>query len=325
MSELVDFTNCERLNKSYSGANGKKICIVYNDQRYMLKFNAPAKLNKDMKYANSCVSEYLGCHIFDSIGISVQETILGRYNAGDKERLVVACKDFTSPGIILQDFASLKNQIIDSERNGYGTELADIEETLVNQTVLPVEEIQKRFWDVFIVDALVGNWDRHNGNWGILYNEVDNTSKLAPVFDCGSSMYPQAGKNEIEKVFNNVSELHTRVYNRPQSAITINNKRINYFDFISSLENQYCNDALRRIVPKINLDIINKIIDETPIIDDFQKQFYKLMLKERKNIILDKSLEKLNSKEQTLEGKINIALEKTSKESIGHIKTEPER
>ena len=40
--------------------------------------------------------------------------------------IVVACKDFTSSGIVLQDFASLKNTIIDSEHNGYGTDLSDI-------------------------------------------------------------------------------------------------------------------------------------------------------------------------------------------------------
>ena len=38
------------------------------------------------------------------------------------------------PGITLQDFASLKNRIIDSERNGYGTELNDILSTIDEQT-----------------------------------------------------------------------------------------------------------------------------------------------------------------------------------------------
>ena len=83
-----------------------------------------------MSYANGCISEYLGSHIFAIVGIPVQETLLGTYTKNGKEKIVVACKDFTSGGLVLQDFASLKNTIIDSVHNGYGTELSDIIKTL---------------------------------------------------------------------------------------------------------------------------------------------------------------------------------------------------
>lgn len=46
---------------------------------------------------------------------------------------------FTKPGITIQDFASLKNRIIDSERNGYGTDLADILSTIEAQTSIDSE------------------------------------------------------------------------------------------------------------------------------------------------------------------------------------------
>ena len=35
-----------------------------------------------MSYANSCLSEYLGCHIFALAGIPVQETLPGTYTTG---------------------------------------------------------------------------------------------------------------------------------------------------------------------------------------------------------------------------------------------------
>ena len=54
--------------------------------------------------------------------------------------------------------------MIDSERQGYGTELIDILQTIEEQTLINKEELSERFWDMFIVDALIGNWDRHNGN-----------------------------------------------------------------------------------------------------------------------------------------------------------------
>ena len=39
-----------------------------------------------MSYSNSCFSEYLGCQIFECIGISVQKTLLGTYTVKDKEK-----------------------------------------------------------------------------------------------------------------------------------------------------------------------------------------------------------------------------------------------
>ena len=192
---LIDFTNLPRKNKTYAGANGSKLSIMYDGVQYMLKFPGHALKNKVMSYANSCVSEYIGCHIFNVIGIPAQETLLGTFTKNGTEKLVVACKDFTTAGLVLQDFASLKNTIIDSSYNGYGTELDDIIQTLEEQTAVNSYVLKERFWDMFIVDALIGNWDRHNGNWGFLYNVQTDEISLAPVFDCGSCLFPQADES----------------------------------------------------------------------------------------------------------------------------------
>ena len=290
---MVDFTSLPVRNKTYAGANGSKISVLYNNELYMLKFPAIPAINKDMSYANGCISEYLGCHIFESVGIPVQKTLLGTYTINGKEKIVVACKDFTTNGLVLQDFASLKNTIIDSAHNGYGTELSDIEKTLEEQTAIEPQKLIEWFWDMFIVDALIGNWDRHNGNWGFLYNTETDEISLAPIYDCGSCLFPQADEEIMKKTLEDPAEREIRVFERPLSGIKINGQKIQYFKFISSLENSSCNKALERILPKINMDKINRIIDEPPIISDLQKEFYKTMLRERKERILDFSYQKL--------------------------------
>lgn len=118
--EHLDFTGAPILKRAYPGTSGSKLSVMYNGRQYMLKFPARA----------ACFSEYLRCHVFDSIEIPVQQTILGTYNTAHGEKVVVACKDITEPGVVLQDFASLKNQMIDFERNGYGTELSGILDTI---------------------------------------------------------------------------------------------------------------------------------------------------------------------------------------------------
>lgn len=146
---------------------------------------------------------------------------------------------------------------------------------------------------MFIVDALIGNWDRHNGNWGFLYNANTDEVSLAPVFDCGSSLYPQADEEIMRAVLSDKNELNHRVFDMPLSAITYKGKKINYFKFISAGEFPDCNEALRRITNRIDIEKIFEIVDGTPSISDLQKNFYKTMLSERKEHILEFSLNKM--------------------------------
>ena len=290
---MIDFTNMIRKNKTFNGASGNKISIIYNNELYMLKFSPAAKKNKNMSYSNSTISEFIGSNIFKTVGIPVQETLLGYYKVNNKIKIVVACKDFTKPGVIIQDFASLKNTMIESNENGYGTELQTIIDTIETQIVIDQVELKKRFWDMFIVDALIGNMDRHNGNWGFLYNTLTDQVELASVYDCGSSLYPQADINVMTKVLADINELKIRVYEFPTSAINHNGKRINYFDFISSHSNPDCTAALLRIHSKINLENIYNLIDRIECISDLEKEFYKYLIKERKERILDYSVKLL--------------------------------
>ena len=292
---MIDFTNYLIRKKAYGGANGSKLSIVYNDNVYMLKLPTHALKNPKLSYTNSCISEYLGCHIFNMLGVKAQETLLGTYKFHGKVRNVVACKDFVSLNSEFIDFASVKNQIIDSASNGYGTELTDILDTIEKQNSVDPKELKEHFWNMFVIDAFIGNRDRHNGNWGFLYNQNKDEMKIAPVFDCGSSLYPQIDDELIKKVMSSKAEINARVFDIPTSAVLINGKRGNYFKIITSLEYSDCNEAIKRIVPKIDLQQINLLIDEVEQASDLQKSFLKKMLKLRKEEILDCALLKLKS------------------------------
>lgn len=245
----MNFSNCKLAKTRYSGINGKKIAVYYNNNEiYMLKFN--------MVY-----QEYLGCKIYESVGIPTQEVILGEYRG----KPVVACKDFRKYSEELCDFISIKNTVLDVGYNNF--ELDEILETIRKQRLIDIELLENRFWDMFIIDALIDNCNRHCGDWGIVVDRSNWEVRLAPVYDCGSSF----------------------TYNG-YSRMKINNKSIKYSEFILSLDYDGCNEALKRIVPKIDLDYINSIIDNMPIDN---KQIYKELLKNRKENILDCVLLKL--------------------------------
>ncbi len=297
---MIDFTSCEvNKFKAYGGANGNKIHVTYDGNGYMLKFPPIPGRNKNMSYSNGCISEYLACHIYGLLGIEVQDTLLGTYtDKRGKEKVVVACRDFTAGGKKLIEFAQLKNTCVDSEQNGYGTELSSIMAAIGEQALVPQQEMVQFFWDMFIADALLGNFDRHNGNWGILVDEEKQTARMAPVYDCGSCLYPQLAVEDMKSVLENESEIDRRIFVFPTSAVEEDGKKLSYFEFISSLKNSGCNDALKRIYDRIDMKKINRLVEETPFITPVQKEFYQIMLRERKEKILDYSMELLLKQEQ---------------------------
>lgn len=184
------------------------------------------------------------------------------------------------------DFCSIKNTIIDSDSNGSGTEIEDIMDTIDRQLYVAPDVLREHFWNVFVADALLGNFDRHNGNWGFLYDDNKNEAEIAPIYDCGSCLLPQADDKVMQNVLSNEAELHARVYQFPTSAIKLNGRKINYYDFISRIENEDCNKALKRIVPRIDIKEIEELINSTPYIADLQKEFYKKYLGKRYELIL---------------------------------------
>lgn len=289
---MIDFTTCPvNKFKGYGGANGNKINIMYNGTSYMLKFPPVPNKSKVMSYTNSCISEYLSCHIFEALGFDVQQTLLGTYtDKRGKEKIVVACKDFTADGKRLMEFAHLKNTCVDSEQSGYGTEIDSIIKAIEEQSLIEPQKLKDFFWDMFIVDALLGNFDRHNGNWGILVDEQRQYAQIAPVYDCGSCLYPQMDHKMMQTVLNDENEINQRIYVFPTSAILENGKKIGYFDYISSLKSEDCNKALSRIIQRIDIDKLHTLVEETPAITEMQKDFYKVMLSERKVKMLDYSM-----------------------------------
>ena len=289
---MIDFTNCRVIpGRAYNGANGSKIAIEYDGGIYMLKFPFSAEGKPtELSYTNSCISEHIASSIFNMLGIRAQETMLGVFTVKGKEKLVCACKDFTVGGKRLFDFCSIKNTVLDSESNGSRTELSDIMDTIDKQQYVSPAILREHFWNMFIADALLGNFDRHNGNWGFLYDDNEEKTEIAPVFDCGSCLLPQADEHVMRRVLENEAELHARVFQFPTSAIKLNGRKINYYDFLTKAENEDANQALRRIAPRIDMEQIEDFIDRVPGITNLQKLFYKSYVRARDELVIRQAM-----------------------------------
>ena len=79
----------------------------------------------------------------------------------------------------------------------------------------------------------------------------------------------------MEQALVNEDVMNARIYQFPTSAIKLDGRKINYYDFLMSAEEPQCNAAIQRMVPQINVEQIEGFIDEVPYITELQKTFYK--------------------------------------------------
>ena len=126
---------------------------------------------------------------------------------------------------------------------------------------------------------------------GVLVNEQVNTVKIAPIFDCGSCLFPRIATDEgFKEALSDKKACENRLYVYPNSAIKIDNVKINPYNFLSQTDNKECLKALVYILEKIDIETINKIINETLYISDLHKEFLIFMILARKKNILEKAV-----------------------------------
>ena len=141
-----------------------------------------------------------------------------------------------------------------------------------------------------IFDALVGEQDRHEENWGI--TKSGNEYKLSPLYDNGDSLlrnfkdiiYAEAyysGKKEFDSYIN---KSKTIIYKED------NKKQYKHFELIKYLNDNYTDVVqkeilnLNKLTDEIIENIVNKIPDE--LLTDIHKKYIIIYLKKRRDILL---------------------------------------
>lgn len=286
---MIDlFKAIEELNK-FKGSEKKKT-LIYGNKRHLVKFPDPViGENKNITYINNAFSEYVGSNIFSIIGFETQNTALGTYLYNGKEKIVCACEDFTDKINKLYEFESIALSINPDKK--IETELNDILEVIEESQNMIPNDTKEKFWDMFIVDSLIGNTDRHNGNWGFLVNSESGNLKFSPIYDCGSCLNPMLDDDQIK----NLSEIEIKnLAINCYSCIKENGKKINYMTFISDVKNKECNEAILRMFEKIKIEKINEFIDSISCMSYTRKEFYKKIILLRYNI-LEKTYKRIRS------------------------------
>ena len=299
MTSLTSFDDGREFTSSLDG-NSQKTRMEWHGAVYIVKYGNPLEPDPSRplqgSYNHSPLSEFLGSRIFSELGIPAQEVVLGTLH----EREVVACKDFTigAPADVgLVQFRSLENAMISSSARGQSPRLEDIEKVIEEHPFLRDirQEARDRYWDTFVVDAIIGNFDRHSGNWGYLAERDPRTNGFlpaispAPVFDCGSSLAPRLSEDAMERLAGDQRELARRARSFPRAKLIVGGGKGNvmYHEFLLSQEGADARAALWRLLPRIDALDIGSLVNSVPGISQVRARFLEQMIRSRISAIID--------------------------------------
>lgn len=275
MVEIVDLRECEKSGLFYGGRAGQKEGILIDSEPWIAKY---PRTTRDLRgkylppYTSSPVSEYLGAHIYASLGIPAHETRLG-YRAG---KIVCACKDFTHPDKRLFEFKEIKNALSDdgagfsfAPSDGESVYLGDVLAAIETSELLrSVPGVRERFWDMFVVDAFIKNPDRNNGNWGLLMGP-GRSYALAPVYDLGSSLFSKRSPSLAESRLEGAAEVEQDAFDTNVSCYRLptedgRGSAIHPFEYMASTSNPDLDAAVIRFVEAVDMEAVCALIDGVP-------------------------------------------------------------
>lgn len=281
--EIIDFNGYEQNLRMYGGTAGRKMGITYDGKAYLLKFPGNLKeqgmKNIRLSYSNSPVCEYIGSQIYRMLGIETHETILGERTG----KTVVACGDFLEEGDKLYEFDKIKvtfePHFLDSngnETNGVGVDLYEILMTIEEHPFLKdVKGIKEHFWNMFVIDALIGNPDRNNSNWGVIMKS-DGSKKIAPVYDNGNCLNCKWDDEKMQGILDDEKKMITEAYKARRCIFELEGKQLNPYHLMERMQYPDCSEAVRRLTPEIGkaLPKIKEMICSIPVLTEIQKNFY---------------------------------------------------
>ncbi len=315
---IVDLSKAEYSDRAgtYGGNAGNKDGILYNGEYWLVKYPKSTKGMQvgEISYTTAPLSEYIGSQIYGMLGYEVHETMLGIR----RNKLVVACKDFCESEGSLREIRTVKNfaneelsEMLEMRISSTdSTNLIDIDEILLhleyNEILKKVPGLRERFFDCIVVDVLINNNDRNNGNWGVLYQ--NGNYSVAPVFDNGAAFSTKLSDLEIEEAMKDPE----RAKERSVNTVTVfkRNEKILTAKRVLDLELDEIKQALEKNIPlvKQNMDRIVKMIYEIPekygeisVCSKARKEFYILGIQSRLEQLLIPALER---RQKTLKEKI---------------------
>lgn len=146
-----------------------------------------------------------------------------------------------------------------------------------------------QFIEIMVFDALVGEQDRHEENWGIMKKEKELPSYyLSPLYDNSCNLL----RDQTNKLDKFADEVYFNNYiNKSKTAIYKNVKKIKHFDLIKELL-ETNNEATINAIKRLNILTDNKIsniVNNIPnrFLGKKHKEYIIKYISKRRDILLE--------------------------------------
>ncbi len=196
-----------KISSSLEG-DEKKFFIMIDNKKYLVKDSFYDKRRKENTLSPYC--EYVGSNFIRESGLlSCQKCYLGYY----KGNPVVICEDIFED-CLFRPFKELHQSSAGTDLGSKEYTYDDVLYILDKKSQLDgsdLKDYMHYFWLMFLFDAVLGNRDRHEGNWGFI--KRNGITKFAPIYDNGNSLFPNVDLSNW-KQYDFIKE---RVYIRPAS------------------------------------------------------------------------------------------------------------
>lgn len=211
-----------RNHRQYEGVT-RKYGITVGGVNYIVKFSRKG-------LASAIYSEYVASNFIRNLGVNCQEVWWGWADG----HMVNIIRDFKRPGESLRSYQDMDQSSLDTVKEGKQYTYEDVLYLLQHHKKADKEAALKQFWEQFICDAILGNRDRHAGNWGFLTTS-DGRYRTAPIYDNGGSLFPDMGTKILEYPKDPYRFLCERAERFPASLFQVDGHRTNYYGICGKL------------------------------------------------------------------------------------------
>lgn len=265
------------INSNSKGSRRKRVVVDNNGKKAFFKYQGDNYL-----VSESC-SEKMCYEIARVLGYDCAKIELAQDENGEVGILNYLFVDMNS--FAHEDAVSYLN-IYNLKRQEYYT-LSNIKNTLDRLD----KKLFFQFIRIMIFDALVGETDRHEENWGIEKN--DNNYTLSPLYDNGCNLLNKfKDTSYAEKFYSGVKNFDSYILNSKTLIYKDDEKsKYKHFELIELLNSTYHDYVQSEIknLSKLTDEVIENIVLKIPerLLTKEHKNFIIMYLKKRRDILLN--------------------------------------
>lgn len=215
----------------------------------------------------------------------------------DVAKIELACGPENSFGVLNYIFKGIRDEFEHQDAIDYLNPESNIprrEFYTLDKIKITLDSIDNKLFfetfKIFIFDALVGETDRHEENWGI--QKGNGIYKISPLYDNGCNLLREFKNEEFLKKFRNKEMIFIDYIKKsPYTIYKENGKVWKHFDLIKHLKEIYPDqiDIELENLSKLTNDLIIKIVNDVPkdLLTDEHKGYIIDYLIQRRDILLE--------------------------------------